>query len=319
MNTEAVEKFLRALRDDLTDRRLLPLVGLVVAGLLAAIVFAVAGGSSSPAPQASAPAVPVAKAGLPVSEASSGSRQAVAETVAGTAAQRQGGSRDPFEPLPTAIKAALAATVPAGKAAAATTSGSSSSSSSSSGSGGSPTTTTPPGKTESTAPKTAPKTTPKEKTVIRYAVTAEFGIVPAGEGATPQLRPYPTLKLDEPLPAENPQLVYLGVTLKTGKDAVFALTGEAILHGAGKCVPSATHCQAVELAAGQVETLESFDATGHPVTYELKVVSIARSISTASGASVSGSGSQLLQRSATLPIDGVRYSAQNGVLATAWR
>jgi hypothetical protein len=312
MSPEDLKKFLHDLGSDLSDRRLLPLVGLVCAGLLAAIVFAATGGSSSPATQPAPPAVQVAKAGLPVSEATPGSRQAVAETVGGVE-QRRGSSRDPFEPLPSAVKATLVTSVPAGKAATTASSSSKSSSASGGGGGGSSTTTAP--KTE--APPSKPTSPPKEKAVVRYAVTAEFGTAPASEGAAAQLRPYPALKLDEPLPAENPQLVFLGVTLKSGKYAVFALTGEAILHGAGKCVPSATHCQAVELAAGQVETLESFDATGHPANYELKVVAIARSITTAAGASVSGPGSQLLQSSATLPIDGVRYSAENGVLATA--
>ncbi|HEY1457679.1 MAG TPA: hypothetical protein VGF15_04095, partial [Solirubrobacteraceae bacterium] len=77
----------------------------------------------------------------------------------------------------------------------------------------------------------------------------------------------------------------LGVVLKTGKDAVFAVTGEAILHGSAICKQSPTQCQAIELQVGQSETLEAVEANGTPVTYELKLLSITRNVTTASAAS----------------------------------
>jgi hypothetical protein len=115
--------------------------------------------------------------------------------------------------------------------------------------------------------------------------------VPAvAEGAAPQpaqLKTYKDMKLDEPLPGkENPQLVYLGVVLRTGKDVLFGLTGEAILHGSATCQPSPTQCQAIELQVGQSETLEVVEPDGTPVTYELKLVSIDKSIGAASTARV---------------------------------
>jgi hypothetical protein len=278
-------------------------------------VFAATGGSSSPSTPGGTSAPPVTKAGLRVTEATAGTNEAVAETTGGTAHQRRGGTHDPFEPLPSSVKAALAASGAPSKATAPTASNSSSGGGSTSSGHG--TSAPPAGKGEATTPKTV--TPPKEKTVIHYSVAVEFGKAATSAGAPAQLKSYPALKLDEPLPAQNPQLVYLGVTLKTGKYAVFALTGEAILNGAGKCLPSTTHCQAVELAAGQTETLETFEPGGQPVNYQLKVATITRSVTTASGASVSTAGSHLLKSSATLPIDGVRYSSQNGVLAAAVR
>ncbi len=93
------------------------------------------------------------------------------------------------------------------------------------------------------------------------------------------------MALDEPLPGKaNPQLVFLGVVLRTGKEALFGLTGAAILHGSGTCQPSATQCQAIDLQVGQSETLEVVEADGSTVTYELKLVSIDKSTSTASTA-----------------------------------
>ena len=102
-----------------------------------------------------------------------------------------------------------------------------------------------------------------------------------------QLKTYKDMALDEPLPGKaNPQLVFLGVVLRTGKEALFGLTGAAILHGSGGCRPSATQCQAIDLQVGQTETLECVEADGSTVTYELKLVSIDKSMSTASTARV---------------------------------
>jgi hypothetical protein len=122
-------------------------------------------------------------------------------------------------------------------------------------------------------------------------VTAQLGVVPVvAEGAPAQpaqLKTYKDMALDEPLPGKaNPQLVFLGVVLRTGKEALFGLAGAAILHGSGSCKPSATQCQAIDLQVGQSETLEFVEAVGGTVTYELKLVSIDKTTSTASTARV---------------------------------
>ena len=92
------------------------------------------------------------------------------------------------------------------------------------------------------------------------------------------------MALNEPLPGKEPQLVYVGVELSTGKDAAFALTGEAILHGSAACKPSPTQCQAIVLAPGQSETLEVLGSTGQATIYELKLVSITKSVSNSASA-----------------------------------
>jgi hypothetical protein len=120
-------------------------------------------------------------------------------------------------------------------------------------------------------------------------VTAQFGAVPVtAAGAPPQpaqLKTYTDMALDEPLPSkDNPQVVFLGVVLSTGREAVFALTGEAILHGSATCKPSPTQCQAIALQIGQTEKLEVLEADGQAVTYELKLLGIAKSVSSASAA-----------------------------------
>ena len=60
-------------------------------------------------------------------------------------------------------------------------------------------------------------------------MTAQLGVVPAvAEGAPAQpaqLKTYKDMALDEPLPGKaNPQLVFLGVVLRTGKEALFGLS-----------------------------------------------------------------------------------------------
>ena len=160
-------------------------------------------------------------------------------------------------------------------------------------------------------------------------MTAQFGVVPAvAAGAPPQpaqLQTYKDMAIDEPLPGkDNPQLVYLGVALKTGKDAVFGLTGEAILHGSATCKPSPTQCQAIELGIGQTEKLEVVEATGQTVTYELKLPSIAKSVSAtastararAASSAKSRAGLALLRHAGLSALPGLRYSFQRGGLVS---
>jgi hypothetical protein len=128
--------------------------------------------------------------------------------------------------------------------------------------------------------------------VIHFHTTVQFGVVPAAptpgaQSPAPQLKTHKDIKLHEALPSnDNSQLVYLGVVLRTAKAAVFELTGQAVLHGSAKCLPSPAHCQAIELKIGQSETLESIEANGTPVTYAIKLLSISRSVTSGSAASV---------------------------------
>jgi hypothetical protein len=270
----AIRDFFTALKDDLLDRRLLPVLLVVGVALVAAVAYAVhGGGSSTPATPvaSSSPGVSSPVAGVAVSQAPVNPNRPVSETTNGAPKQHGGNARNPFTPLVSAKKASSAASNGTSTTSSPTSSGTSPSSA-----GG----TTP-------APK---ETTPaKPKVYVHYHVTAQLGVVPVvAEGAPPQpaqLKTYKDLALDEPLPGKaNPQLVYLGVVLSTGKDAVFALTGEAILHGSATCKPSPTQCQAIELQVGQPETLEVLEPNGTSVTYELKLVSITKSVSTASTA-----------------------------------
>jgi hypothetical protein len=275
-----VSDFFTSLKDDLLGRRLRPFLLLLVVALVAAVAYAVlGGGSSTPTTPvaASAPAGASAAVGdVTVSQAPVNPNRPVSETTNGSSKQHGGSARDPFTPLPGAKTAASST---ASSTASPTTSSSTSGTSTSSAGGATP------------APSKETTPAKPQKVYIHYHVTAQLGVVPpSAEGAPPQvaaLKTYKDMSLDEPLPGKaNPQLVYLGVVLRTGKDVLFGLTGEAILHGSATCQPSPTQCQAIEMQVGQSETLEVLEANGSSVTYELKLVSIGKSLSTASTARV---------------------------------
>jgi hypothetical protein len=304
--------FLSSVKADLLDRRLLPLVALVVAALVAAIAYAVlGGGSSTPASTASVTTPAVASSGLSVSQTSP--ENAVAEVTSGVSTQHRGTARNPFTPLPEAkAKTATASTTSATSTASSSPSTTSGSGTSSSSAG--PTSTTP---STPTTPS-SPATPSKPKTVFHVAVL--FGQLPLS--ATSQLTPYENLKLLTPLPSRNQALiVFRGVTAG-GKSATFTLIGEAILHGEGTCLPSATQCEAIDLRSGQAEQLEYLSASGQVVSYELKVVSI-----TSEKASVaafrdalhgsSKAGRELLSHNGLETIPYLRLSATAGVLVFA--
>jgi hypothetical protein len=275
----ALRDFFSSLKEDLSSRRLLPVLLVLGVALAGAVAYAVLGGGSSASTVAvSASSGSTAVAGVAVSQAPANPNQPISETTNGTSKQHGGSARDPFTPLPGA-KEASSSTKSAG-----TSTASSPAPTSSSGSG------TPSTSSGGTTPKETTPAPPK-KVYVHFHVTAQLGVVPAvAEGAQPQpalLKTYKDMALDEPLPGKaNPQLIYLGVVLRTGKDVLFGLTGEAILHGSATCQPSPTQCQAIELQVGQSETLEVVEANGTPVTYELKLVSIDKSVSSASTARV---------------------------------
>jgi hypothetical protein len=313
-----VSDFFNSLKDDLLGRRLLPVLLVLGVALAGAVAYAVLGGgtSTSETPVAAAPSgASSTLAGVAVSQAPVNPNRPVSETTNGTSKQHGGTARNPFTPLPGAKTASSSA-----KSTGASK-GSGSSTTSSSGPG------TSPSSAGGTTPATPMQTTPAKpkKVYIHYHVTAQLGVVPPSvEGVLPQpaqLKTYKDMVLDEPLPGKaNPQLVFLGVVLRTGKDVLFGLTGAAILHGSATCQPSPTQCQAIELQVGQSETLEVVEPSGALVTYELKLLSITKSISTASTArarTASKAGRELLRRDGVHAPSELRYSPERGGLVFA--
>lgn len=302
--------FLSSVKADLLDRRLLPVVALVVLALVAAIAYTVLGGGSSaatPTAAAVSSGSSTASAGLAASQSTS--EKAVAETTGGVSQQRRGYARNPFTPLPEPKeKTQVAAT--SSSPSPSTTSSSSTAGSGSQGSGGSSPTT-----------PSQPSTPTKPKTV--YHVSVQFGVIPTGvTPAQAQLQTLNDVKLLTPLPsAQQPLIVFRGVTAG-GKSATFTIAGEEILHGEGNCLPSASQCEAIDLKAGQTEQLEYISVTGQALLDELRVVSIVSDKATSAafksilrGESVAGR--KLLEHAGLIAIPDLHYSSQTGVLVFA--
>ncbi|HEY4812465.1 MAG TPA: hypothetical protein VIH71_15550 [Solirubrobacteraceae bacterium] len=302
--------FLSSIKDDLLDRRLLPLVALVLVALVAAIGYAAfGGGSSTPTPPAAVTGPAVASSGLATSQTTP--ETTVAEVTSGVSTQHHGATRNPFTPLPEA-KAKTAA-------APTTTPASSSTTSSSSSTSGSETSSSSSG-SSSTTPSTpsSPATPSKPKTVYHVAVL--FGQLPVS--ALSPLTAHENLKLLTPLPSSAQALiVFRGVTAG-GKSATFTLVSEAILHGPGACLPSPTQCEAIDLRSGQSEQLEYLSASGAVVSYELQVVSIASEKASVAAFKdalhgSSKAGRELLSSNGLQAIPFLHYSATAGVLVFA--
>lgn len=307
--------FFSPLKSDLLDRRFLPVLVLLGVALVAALAYAVlgVGGSSSPTrPTPSIASSTTAKATIAISQAPVSSSQAVAETTSGTSKQRSGKARNPFTPLPSTKPKTAAAAASSTTSSAGSSTGSSGSSSSSSGtsqgSGGT--------STSGTSPKPAKPKPPRQV----YQVNVLFGVAPAGTPSQNiQLTSFNDLTRLDPLTAggEAP-LVFAGVTAG-GHSAIFTLVREVILHGPAVCRPSASQCQAIQLAPGQSEELEYVLSSSQTLVYKIELVSItAVKASAAKAARVfraeSKVGRDLLRSAGLSALPGLRYSLDKGIV-----
>jgi hypothetical protein len=314
--------FLESLRADLLDRRLRPLVALLVVALVGAVAYAELGGSSSSTPPPASPAVSSPTGSVLLSPVKTEGTQAIAETTGGLKGQSGGATRNPFTPLPQPKQA-----TPSSSTTTSTSAGSSSSSpspNSSSTTGGAGTESGSSGNSTPAEPKQAPAPS-KPKTV--YEVAVLFGAAPpATPLANAQLTSYAKLKLQQPLPsATQPLVVFRGV-VAGGKSATFTLVGEAIIRGSGACRPSPAQCQVIDLQKGQTEELEYVPLGAAPTTYMLHIVDIksvkakaaakakASDAHAATSVGESQAGLKLLRDAGLQAIPGMRYSSTKGVL-----
>jgi hypothetical protein len=311
-----MKSFLQSLRSDLLDRRFLPVLALLGVALVAALAFAVLGGGSS---TSSTPPVTGASTGVTgpagavaISQAPA-ANEAVAETTNG-AHPHAGAPRNPFTPLPsTKAKSAAVASSSSSKATPASSSGSSSSHpSGSSTSSGAASPSTP-------AKPSPPKPKPKPAQKV-YKVDVLFGAAPVG--TPPQnipLTAFDNLTRLSPLAVNGEApLVFTGVTIG-GASAIFTVVREVFLHGPAVCYPSASQCQAIQLAPGQSEELEYTLPSGQTLVYRLQLVSITAvkaSAAKAAGAfhATSHAGRALLRSAGLSALSGLRYSTDTGVI-----
>jgi hypothetical protein len=267
-------------------------LAVLVAGLLAALVYAATGGSSSSSvPPAAPSASGLGSTGIAASAAGINPNLAVAEVTSGAKVQRRGLARDPFAFLP-------------GVAKRTTTSSSSTSSTSTSKSSGSSTSSAskgeaaPPSKSGgSHGPSTPAPKPPAAKPETVYKVSVQLGPVPAG---TPpqnaQLTPYQNLRFQQKLPSPQQRLLSFAGVTPGGKSATFKLVTEAILRGPAVCVPSASQCEAIALKPGESEELEYVQPGIAPVVYLLQLVTIEAVSAASGGAKAAGAGARAARR-----------------------
>jgi hypothetical protein len=324
-------EFLNALKADLLERQMRPLLAAAGVALAAALGYAaLAGGSTTappePLPRGSSAAVRAGLSGIPITQAPPNPNAAVAETPSGAVAttvhQRGGAVRNPFTPLPSPPAPAKATVTPA---TGTTPAGSTSAGSSAKGGTAAPSAGSGSSSKSSagTAPAPTPKSAPPAKPKTVYDVSVLFGIAaPGTPSQSAQLKSYPELTRKQPLPsAKQPLVVFRGVTAG-GKSATFTLVGEAILHGGGKCLPNPAQCEAIELAAGKTEEFEYQPPGAAPVTYRLELVAITASKASAAAAKAAYSreskvGGELLRRIGRVALPFLHYSRLTGVLALA--
>lgn len=283
--------FLNSLKTDLLDRRMRLTLALLVAGLLAALVYAATGGSSSSSVSPAAPSASgLGSTGIAVSAAGTSPNQAVAEVTSGAKVQRGGLARDPFAFLP-------------GVAKTATTSSSSTSSSTSKSSGSSTSSASkgeaalPPKSGGSHGPSTPAPKPPAAKPETVYKVSVQLGAVPAGTSPqNAQLTPYKNLRFQQKLPSPEQRLLSFAGVTPGAKSASFKLVTEAIPRGPAVCVPSAGQCEAIALKPGESEELEYVQPGVAPVVYVLQVVTIEAVSAASGGAKAAGAGARVARR-----------------------
>jgi hypothetical protein len=251
-------EFLQSIKSDLLSRRLLPFVALSAVALIAAVGYAVSGGSSAPAPTSSGVAQsapgPSGVATLPVTLAPANPNQAVSETPGGSRYQSQGPTRDPFTPLPSPPAAKSAASSAPAKSSGSTSKGSPSSGTGRSGSGSS----------GSGGGSVAPVPAKPIPQPIHAGLTStqSYSVALSLTTFAGDLNTVDSLERLSVLPSEQqPLLVYLGV-LKGGRHALFLVQPGTVVSGPGSCTPGPSDCEILSLAQGQIENLAVSTASG---------------------------------------------------------
>ena len=248
--------FLQPLITDLREKRLWPVVVVLVGALVAVPVLL-----AKPAPKPE-PAIAATGAGATITSPISG-LPVVELSTTPQFSHLPGHGRDPFtqQTSTTSTSSTASTSTSVSSSSGGTTSttgshGSSSSTGSNAGGGGttgntgSSTTTTQ--TTTTTTPVTPPGLTPTESYGVTIAITKP-------SGGLDTIAPVERLT---PLPSgQQPLLIELGV-LKGGSAVLFVVAPGTSLSGPAKCLPGRIDCQIISLAPNQIESLSVKGANG---------------------------------------------------------
>jgi hypothetical protein len=115
---------------------------------------------------------------------------------------------------------------------------------------------------------------PKKKTYPPDSLTVRFGSPEGGLERRTLTKLSPLPAANDPGDAENPVLVYTGLT-KDGKSAIFMVDQAAEATGDGSCEPHPSNCETIHLRKGETEFFDIKDDSGIVVAqYQLDLVDI---------------------------------------------
>lgn len=305
-----MNELLSGLKADLSSRRMLPLLGLAAAALIGALAYVALAGKSGASTASSVAATPPVSAppleGPSVSAAPANPNAAVAETTAGASDQHGGKMRNPFLPLPSRETSG-------GGASASSTSGSSTSGGSSSGgsagnaggssgasesggsgsagggpgggsgssgSGGSGSGSGSAGPSSSGSGGASP-----DNPVIAYHVDVRLQQLSEAGQPIGQAQVFKDIVGMQPLPSKHKALIAAVAVTGKGAGVAFVLLKEAIMHGGGRCLPSAEDCAAIDLKPHASEELQYLQSDGTVTYYKLTLTKLEKIGAGASAAS----------------------------------
>lgn len=301
-------ELLRAIREDLTSRRMLPLLVLAVGLLAGAVAYAALGGKTSQSvasapPRSNLPAVP----GPSVSSTPADPNDAVAETTNGSSFQHGGHVHNPFKPLPSSESKSSG-------------SGTSSSSGQQGTSAGAGTGGSVPGGGESSPSGAgeAPQGGVEPATQTVYEVSGKLQrLTSTGKpDGKPELLSKMAYLRAQPS-SKKPLFAYVGVA-SGGNGALFLLLSPAIVHGPAHCLPGPANCEALYIKPSQAEELQYLEGNV-VVSYELTlskfegVQAPAAAVLDLAARLVKAEGELMSKLGFSLPA-GVHYSEETGLL-----
>lgn len=295
--------FVRNIAHDLVDKRLWPIAVALVAALAVIPVAFGGGGGAEPASPAPAP-----QGAAPGAAAAPSQALVVADETVLSKRTRKGAVRNPFRQQH----------VPKAKTAQG------------------PSTATQTSATTTKAPAGGGSVSPGVKPTAPSALRE-----PIQSGPSPKLRTYAVhARFGEPtqqrtlrdlarltaLPSHRrPLFVFLGVA-DAGRSAVFVVSGEAVSTGDGRCRPTPSRCDTVELRRGETQFFEIGAGTPSAMQYQLDITAIDRreadTIADARKAHrrVSKTGERLFEIAAdagVIDVDRWRFDASRGLLVGA--
>jgi hypothetical protein len=269
----SLREYLDALKADLVDRRMLPVLLTLGVLLVAAVVYVVVGGgekAQTPIFATAPTSSPSGATGISITPVAKGTTGAVAEVTSGESLQHSGPTRDPLQAPPGSKRSSTAASAVKGSSAPGKTSGSSSPAATSPAAAPKTTTATTTSATTTATSTSATAVAPSAPATPAspYAVDVEFGEVPAGTTtAVAGLAAHLGLTRITAFPSAADDLVALTAISDRGKAARFVFVKPMIPTGVAKCIPSPSQCEAVDLKPGQVEELEYLPSGGGPAIF----------------------------------------------------